>query len=43
VLCDIYLADLGARWRNYELYAEAVPDDEEAAMWIADLRNRAGM
>jgi tetratricopeptide (TPR) repeat protein len=43
VLCDIYLADLACALRNYELYTEAVPGDEEAAMWIADLRNRTGL
>jgi tetratricopeptide (TPR) repeat protein len=42
VLCDIYLADLECALENYQLYAEAVPEDAEAAMWIADLRNRAG-
>jgi Flp pilus assembly protein TadD len=42
VLCDVYLADLQCALENYELYAKAVPDDEEATMWIADLRNRVG-
>lgn len=42
VLCDIYLADLQCALQNYELYTAAVPDDDEAAMWVADLRNRAG-
>lgn len=42
ILCDVYLADLECALENYELYREAVPDDEEASMWIADLRNRVG-
>ncbi|MFU8895632.1 MAG: tetratricopeptide repeat protein [Gammaproteobacteria bacterium] len=42
VLCDLYLADLECALKNYGLYTAAVPDDAEAAMWIADLRNRSG-
>jgi Flp pilus assembly protein TadD len=42
VLCDLYLADRECALQNYTLYTEAVPDDAEAAMWIADLRNRSG-
>ena len=26
--------------QSYEAYMQTVPGDEEAAMWIADLRNR---
>jgi Tfp pilus assembly protein PilF len=40
ILCDVYLADPKCALENYELYAEAVPDDEAAAIWIADLHNR---
>jgi Tfp pilus assembly protein PilF len=42
ILCDVYLADRDCALAQYSLYLEAVPDDAEAAMWIADLRNRAG-
>jgi hypothetical protein len=36
----VYLADLTCALENYEVYVEAVPDDDEAAMWVADIRNR---
>jgi Flp pilus assembly protein TadD len=42
ILCDIYLADLECALAHYEAYAEAVPGDAEATMWLADLRHRAG-
>ena len=42
VLCDLFLGDLQCALENYERYSEAVPTDEEAAMWVADLRNRSG-
>jgi len=41
ILCDVYLADSSCAMKHYELYTQAVPGDETAAMWIADLRNRA--
>lgn len=40
VLCDLYLADLECALQNYEAYMKTVPSDEEASMWIADLRYR---
>jgi len=42
ILCDLYLLDVRCAMRHYELYTKAVPDDEAAAMWVTDLRNRAG-
>jgi Flp pilus assembly protein TadD len=40
VLCDLYLADPDCALESYESYMQTVPSDEEAAMWIVDLRNR---
>ncbi len=42
ILCDLYLADLGCALRNYEAYMATVPTDDEASMWIADIRYRIG-
>lgn len=40
VLCDLYIADPECALASYEAYMQTVPGDEEAAMWIVDLRNR---
>lgn len=42
ILCDVFLADLECALDHYESYAKAAPNDAEAAMWVADLRNRVG-
>jgi len=42
ILCDLYLADLDCALRNYEAYMATVKSDDEASMWITDIRNRMG-
>lgn len=40
VLCDLYLSDLGCALENYEAYMTTVPSDDEASIWISDIRAR---
>ena len=40
ILCDLYISDTACAMREYETYRAAMPDDEEVAIWIADVSNR---
>lgn len=42
VLCDLYLGDMDCALRNYEAYMATVHSDDQASMWLQDIRYRTG-
>jgi Tfp pilus assembly protein PilF len=40
ILCDLYQRDYGCALRHYEAYHALVPDDAQAAIWVADMQGR---
>ena len=42
ILCDLYLSDPVCALRQFEIYSEGMPSDQQVKTWIAELRMRAG-
>jgi Tfp pilus assembly protein PilF len=42
ILCDLYLNDPVCALKQFEIYSEGMPSDQQVKTWIAELRMRAG-
>ena len=42
ILCDLYLSDPVCALKQFEIYSEGMPSDQQVKTWIAELRMRAG-
>lgn len=42
ILCELYLGDAPCALEQYELYANAFPEDESVNLWIAGLKQKLG-
>ena len=43
ILCDLYLNDQSCAIEQYRIYSEAMPEDDQVKIWIADLQLRSGL
>ena len=42
ILCDLYLQDVSCALAQFQQYLKLEPEDKDVAIWVADLKRRAG-